>query len=126
MVSLPWKTWERLIIWFAVGMIVYFGYGVYHSKLGPGSVPGETRWSRALKVSGLAWMILGSLVSILWLGGYRQQLAEEHAFLRGAGGWLIGCAGLLLSLSIGTVLNLIAQVSDHIRDRPHSARRPPD
>jgi APA family basic amino acid/polyamine antiporter len=33
MVSLPWRTWERLIIWFLIGMVVYFGYGVRHSKL---------------------------------------------------------------------------------------------
>ncbi|MBI5395429.1 MAG: amino acid permease [Verrucomicrobia bacterium] len=34
--SLPWPTWERLIIWFAIGMVVYFGYGVRHSKLRAG------------------------------------------------------------------------------------------
>jgi APA family basic amino acid/polyamine antiporter len=27
MVSLPWATWERLIIWLAIGLLVYFGYG---------------------------------------------------------------------------------------------------
>jgi APA family basic amino acid/polyamine antiporter len=33
MVSLPWTTWERLIIWFAVGIVIYFAYGVQHSRL---------------------------------------------------------------------------------------------
>src|SRR5205807_1976372 len=33
MKSLPLVTWERLIVWFAIGMFVYFGYGVGHSKL---------------------------------------------------------------------------------------------
>src|SRR5438445_132625 len=33
MKSLPWRTWERLIIWFVIGMVLYFGYGVRHSKL---------------------------------------------------------------------------------------------
>jgi basic amino acid/polyamine antiporter, APA family len=33
MISLPWRTWERLIIWFAIGMVVYFFYGVRRSKL---------------------------------------------------------------------------------------------
>ena len=30
---LPWKTWERLIIWFVIGLVVYFAYGARHSKL---------------------------------------------------------------------------------------------
>ncbi len=33
MVALPWRTWERLIIWFIVGIVIYFVYGVRHSKL---------------------------------------------------------------------------------------------
>src|SRR6059036_1703603 len=33
MVALPWRTWERLIIWFLVGIVIYFGYGVRKSKL---------------------------------------------------------------------------------------------
>jgi APA family basic amino acid/polyamine antiporter len=33
MKSLPWQTWERLLIWFALGMIIYFSYGVRKSKL---------------------------------------------------------------------------------------------
>jgi APA family basic amino acid/polyamine antiporter len=33
MISLPWPTWERLIIWFVIGMIVYFSYGHRHSRL---------------------------------------------------------------------------------------------
>jgi APA family basic amino acid/polyamine antiporter len=33
MVSLPWRTWERLIIWFVLGIIVYAFYGVRKSKL---------------------------------------------------------------------------------------------
>lgn len=111
MASLPWPTWERLIVWLALGMVLYFSYGVYHSKLGTGSAPGETGWSRALKVVGLAWMILGSLVAIVWMGRYRAQQ------LPGLGGWLCGLGGLLVAVSIGIVLNLLAQLSDHIRAR---------
>ncbi|HEU5465353.1 MAG TPA: amino acid permease, partial [Gemmatimonadales bacterium] len=33
MKSLPWATWYRLIIWFAIGMVFYFVYGVRHSRL---------------------------------------------------------------------------------------------
>ena len=33
MIALPWRTWERLIIWFVIGMVIYFFYGVRRSKL---------------------------------------------------------------------------------------------
>jgi APA family basic amino acid/polyamine antiporter len=33
MISLPWRTWERLLIWFAIGIVIYFAYGVRHSRL---------------------------------------------------------------------------------------------
>ena len=33
MISLPWRTWERLIIWFVIGILIYFFYGVRRSKL---------------------------------------------------------------------------------------------
>ncbi|HEY0726330.1 MAG TPA: amino acid permease, partial [Pyrinomonadaceae bacterium] len=33
MISLPWRTWERLIIWFVIGIVIYFFYGVRRSKL---------------------------------------------------------------------------------------------
>ncbi len=39
MVSLPWVTWERLIIWFVIGMVVYLSYGVRKSKLAAAPQP---------------------------------------------------------------------------------------
>jgi APA family basic amino acid/polyamine antiporter len=33
MISLPWTTWRRLIVWFVFGMIIYVLYGVRHSRL---------------------------------------------------------------------------------------------
>jgi APA family basic amino acid/polyamine antiporter len=36
MYFLPWRTWERLLIWLAIGLVVYFLYGARKSKLGAG------------------------------------------------------------------------------------------
>ncbi len=39
MVSLPWTTWVRLLAWFLIGMLVYFAYSRYHSRLAQTDVP---------------------------------------------------------------------------------------
>ena len=33
MISLPWTTWSRLIGWTVLGFIIYFTYGIKHSKI---------------------------------------------------------------------------------------------
>ena len=33
MLALPWSTWERLIVWMVLGLVIYFAYGRHHSKL---------------------------------------------------------------------------------------------
>jgi basic amino acid/polyamine antiporter, APA family len=33
MSSLPFTTWRRLIVWFLIGIVVYFSYGIRRSKL---------------------------------------------------------------------------------------------
>jgi len=33
MTSLPWATWERLIVWMVIGLAIYFFYSRSHSKL---------------------------------------------------------------------------------------------
>jgi len=33
MASLPWATWERLVIWMAIGLAIYFAYGYRHSRV---------------------------------------------------------------------------------------------
>jgi APA family basic amino acid/polyamine antiporter len=30
---LPLRTWERLIIWLVIGLVIYFAYGMRKSKL---------------------------------------------------------------------------------------------
>jgi APA family basic amino acid/polyamine antiporter len=39
MISLPWTTWRRLIVWFAIGIVVYFSYGIRKSRLAPSATP---------------------------------------------------------------------------------------
>lgn len=36
MAALDRETWERLLIWLVIGMVIYFGYGKKHSKLRAG------------------------------------------------------------------------------------------
>jgi APA family basic amino acid/polyamine antiporter len=38
MAALPWPTWRRLLVWFLIGIVVYFFYGVRASKLADASV----------------------------------------------------------------------------------------
>jgi APA family basic amino acid/polyamine antiporter len=33
MAALPWPTWRRLLVWFVIGMVFYFCYGVRRSNL---------------------------------------------------------------------------------------------
>jgi len=41
MVGLPWHTWERLIIWMAIGLVIYFSYSVHRSRIRH-AVPGTS------------------------------------------------------------------------------------
>ncbi|GBC80898.1 putative amino acid permease YhdG [bacterium HR10] len=44
MVGLPWHTWERLIIWMAIGLVIYFSYSVHRSRVRH-AVPGTSAGS---------------------------------------------------------------------------------
>jgi basic amino acid/polyamine antiporter, APA family len=42
MLSLPIETWIRFFVWLAIGLCIYFLYGVRHSKLRRGFDTGPT------------------------------------------------------------------------------------
>ncbi len=42
MLSLPIETWVRFFIWLAVGLVIYFFYGIGHSRLQRGEDVGDT------------------------------------------------------------------------------------
>ncbi|MBI3082220.1 MAG: hypothetical protein HYY94_04810, partial [Gemmatimonadetes bacterium] len=36
-----WRTWERLLIWLVIGLVLYFTYGVRKSKLAQAPAAGD-------------------------------------------------------------------------------------
>ena len=39
MIGLPFDTWLRLIIWLVIGMVIYFTYGRYNSRVQAAGTP---------------------------------------------------------------------------------------
>ena len=39
--GLGWTNWMRLIVWLAIGLVIYFGYSRSHSRLSAYSGAGE-------------------------------------------------------------------------------------
>jgi len=55
MYGLPPDTWARLIVWMAIGLVVYFSYGIHRSRLAnPGSAPASPTPSPGSGSSGVS------------------------------------------------------------------------
>jgi APA family basic amino acid/polyamine antiporter len=52
MLSLPWSTWERLILWMVIGIAVYFIYGYRNSKIRSLEIPTGAQSAPARERSG--------------------------------------------------------------------------
>jgi basic amino acid/polyamine antiporter, APA family len=39
MLGLPADSWIRLLVWLAVGLLIYFGYGKWHSRVASPAAP---------------------------------------------------------------------------------------
>jgi hypothetical protein len=48
MVGLPLATWERLVIWLAIGLVVYFSYSMRSSLLSSGGLARDSIQSSAV------------------------------------------------------------------------------
>ncbi len=67
MLFLPADTWIRLVLWMLLGLDVYAGYGMRHSRLEPGSV------SRRGGQTTLSVLVLGLSVLCIITGFWHQQ-----------------------------------------------------
>ena len=45
--GLGWPNWARLGVWLVIGLVLYFSYGIKHSKLQRGESPATTTAERA-------------------------------------------------------------------------------
>jgi len=48
MFSLGWQTWARLIIWLAIGLVIYFTYSRHHSRVQMNAGVSESKTPRVM------------------------------------------------------------------------------
>jgi hypothetical protein len=46
MASLPLVTWIRFFVWMGIGLVIYFSYGRFHSRVQHNAVERETASGR--------------------------------------------------------------------------------
>jgi len=67
MTGLPWSTWERLIIWMALGLTIYICFGIRQSRI----ARGQGRQGEALLLADLGFSVL--MAGLAVLGIYKDS-----------------------------------------------------
>lgn len=67
MTGLPWSTWERLIIWMALGLTIYICFGIRQSRI----ARGQGRQGEALLLADLGFVAL--MAGLVLLGIYKDS-----------------------------------------------------
>jgi APA family basic amino acid/polyamine antiporter len=100
MASLPLPTWERLMLWLLAGLLIYFSYGAYNSRvqrsIGTPPMPANPT-ALGLGIAGSLLLAAGAFTPIFSTPAESAITYFSHAFWLGVIVLLLAVNGLLIS-----------------------------